>query len=218
MCRRSKGLHRASRGNQGWRRPTPDNCPLKQPVWACRVLSRVRQGAGRWKPALPACCPVSPGQPSLSSLDSPLLSISFTSCTYFSLPFLNLGLPRNVWPGWLCLISSLGFGDCAWEKLRHFWNQTWLLVTDCGNLEKWCNITGAEASHLGNKAGLGFPGGSVIKKSTCQCRRHRFSHWIWKIPGRRAWQPTPGFLPGESYGQRSLAGCSPWGHKELDMT
>ena len=29
-------------------------------------------------------------------------------------------------------------------------------------------------------------------------------------------RPTPGFLPGESQGQRSLAGCSPWGGKELD--
>ena len=26
------------------------------------------------------------------------------------------------------------------------------------------------------------------------------------------------FLPGESHGQRSLAGYSPWGHKELDTT
>ena len=31
-------------------------------------------------------------------------------------------------------------------------------------------------------------------------------------------QPTPVFLPGELHGQRSLAGCSPCGHKELDMT
>ena len=37
-----------------------------------------------------------------------------------------------------------------------------------------------------------------------------------KIPWRRAWQPTPIFLPGESHGQRSLAGYSPWGHKESD--
>ena len=35
--------------------------------------------------------------------------------------------------------------------------------------------------------------------------------------GRRAWQPTPVFLPGESHGQRTLAGYSPWGRKELDM-
>ena len=40
----------------------------------------------------------------------------------------------------------------------------------------------------------------------------------WKIPWRRVWQPTPVFLPGEFHGQRSLAGYSPWGLKELDMT
>ena len=37
-------------------------------------------------------------------------------------------------------------------------------------------------------------------------------------PGRREWQPTPVFLPGESHRQRSMAGYSPWGHKELDTT
>ena len=36
------------------------------------------------------------------------------------------------------------------------------------------------------------------------------------IPWRRAWQPTPVFLPGESHGQRSLAGYSPWCRKELE--
>ena len=36
-------------------------------------------------------------------------------------------------------------------------------------------------------------------------------------PLRRAWQPTPAFLPGESPGQRSLAGYSPRGRKESDM-
>ena len=35
---------------------------------------------------------------------------------------------------------------------------------------------------------------------------------------RRKWQSTPVFLPGESHGQRSLAGCSAWGRKEADMT
>jgi len=32
-----------------------------------------------------------------------------------------------------------------------------------------------------------------------------FDPWVRKIPWRRAWQPTPVFLPGESHGQRSLA-------------
>ena len=48
--------------------------------------------------------------------------------------------------------------------------------------------------------------------------RHGFSPWVGKIPWRRAWQPTPGFLPGESLGQRSLEGYSPWGHEELDTS
>ena len=37
-------------------------------------------------------------------------------------------------------------------------------------------------------------------------------------PWRRKWQRTPVFLPGEFHGQRSLAGYSPWGHKESDTT
>ena len=39
-----------------------------------------------------------------------------------------------------------------------------------------------------------------------------------KIPWRREWQPTPVFLTGESHGQRSFAGNSPYGHKESDTT
>ena len=45
-----------------------------------------------------------------------------------------------------------------------------------------------------------------------------FVPWVGKIPWRRKWQPTPVFLPGQSHGQRSLVGYSPWGHKELDVT
>ena len=35
---------------------------------------------------------------------------------------------------------------------------------------------------------------------------------------RRQWHPTPVLLPGKSHGQRSLVGCSPWDHKDSDMT
>ena len=42
--------------------------------------------------------------------------------------------------------------------------------------------------------------------------------WVRKIPWRREWQPTPVVLPGESHGQRSLEGYSPWGRKELNTT
>ena len=55
---------------------------------------------------------------------------------------------------------------------------------------------------------LGFPGGTGGKQPICQCRRHGrrgFSSLVRMICGRRAWQPTPVFLPGESHGQRNLA-------------
>ena len=53
---------------------------------------------------------------------------------------------------------------------------------------------------------LGFPGGASGKEPPCQCRRHKrclFNPWVGRIPWRRAWQPTPAFLPGESHRQRS---------------
>ena len=59
----------------------------------------------------------------------------------------------------------------------------------------------------------------LAKNPTYQCRRQCwFNPWVRKIPWRRAWQPTPVFLPGKSHGQRNLAGCSPWGHTESDTT
>ena len=63
--------------------------------------------------------------------------------------------------------------------------------------------------------------GVSAKEPACHCRRpqrRRCDPWVRKIPWRRAWQLTPVFLPGESHGQRSLVGYSPWGHRELDMT
>ena len=59
---------------------------------------------------------------------------------------------------------------------------------------------------------MGFPGGAGGKEPACQCRRFKkrgLDPWVGKIPWRKVRQPTPVFLPGESHGQRSLAGCSP---------
>ena len=54
------------------------------------------------------------------------------------------------------------------------------------------------------------------------------AHWVAKVghnwaielnwTQRREWLPTPVFLPGESHGERSLAGYSPWGRTESDKT
>ena len=61
----------------------------------------------------------------------------------------------------------------------------------------------------------GPPDGSNSKESACNAGD---LDSIGKIPWRREWLHTPVLLPGESYGQRSLAGYNPWSPKELDMT
>ena len=67
----------------------------------------------------------------------------------------------------------------------------------------------------------GFPGGSVLKNLPANVGDIGDTDFIpgsGKIPWRRARQPTPVFLPGESHGQGSLAGYSAWSHIELDTT
>ena len=59
---------------------------------------------------------------------------------------------------------------------------------------------------------------SVKNLPAMQETQVQFLTWVGKIPWRREWLPTPVFFPGEFYGQRSLAGYSPWDHKKLDMT
>ena len=80
--------------------------------------------------------------------------------------------------------------------------------------EKHCTIVGQISS----------------KESACNargvCRRGRFNSWVGKIPGRRKWQSTPVFLPGESHRWRTLAGYLPrdcrvrhcWATKQLQRT
>ena len=67
---------------------------------------------------------------------------------------------------------------------------------------------------------MGFPVGVVVKNLPANAgdARGRFDPWVGKIPWGRKWQPTPVFLLGESHGQRSLAGYSPWGHQGSNTT
>ena len=59
---------------------------------------------------------------------------------------------------------------------------------------------------------------ALVIKTPQETQETRIRSLVRKIPWRRAWQPTPVFLPGESHGQRSLVGCSLWGHKESGTT
>ena len=104
-----------------------------------------------------------------------------------------------------CMILPIGIGEKTGLRVLSFisgWSQT------LQSLQENCQ-------HISRA--LGFPGGTSGKEPFCQCRRYKrlgFNPWIGKIPWKRAWQPTPVFLPGESHGQRRLAGCGPQGRKE----
>ena len=66
----------------------------------------------------------------------------------------------------------------------------------------------------------GFADGASGKEPDYQCRRckgHRFNPWVGNIPLRKAWKPTRVFLPGESHGQRSLAGSHRVRHDWSDL-
>ena len=61
-----------------------------------------------------------------------------------------------------------------------------------------------------------FPGGSYGKESACNAGDIRSLGREDLLEKEK--QPTPVLLPGKSHGQRSLAGYSPWGCRESDMT
>ena len=58
----------------------------------------------------------------------------------------------------------------------------------------------------------------MVKASAYNAGDLAWIPWLGRSPGERKWQPTPVSLPGKSHGWRSLAGYSPWGRKESDMT
>ena len=77
------------------------------------------------------------------------------------------------------------------------------------------------AFHTSSAKAPRLTGGANGKEFVCQyrrCKRCGLSPWVWKIPWSRKWHPAPVLLLGKFHGQRSLAGYSPWGLRELDMT
>ena len=82
------------------------------------------------------------------------------------------------------------------QRIRHDWVTSLLMVNErVFQVAQWVKNLPTNAGHV---------------------RDNGFNPWVTKIPWRRKWQLTPVFLPGEFHGERSLVGCSPWGHKELD--
>ena len=114
---------------------------------------------------------------------------------------------QPVSSGFLALFTCL----LLWDLLAPLPSSGWLLIL----LACYLGVTSNEdfwLFHICSTCTLGASQVAlVVKEPSCQCRRQemRFNPWVEKMPWRRMWQPTPVFLPGESHGQRSLAGYSP---------
>ena len=65
---------------------------------------------------------------------------------------------------------------------------------------------------------MGFPGGSDSKESICNLGKLGSIPGLGRSPGGGHDNPLQYSCLKNPHGQRSLAGYSPWGHKELDMT
>ena len=65
---------------------------------------------------------------------------------------------------------------------------------------------------------LGFPGGSVVKESARNVEDLGSIPKLGRSPGVGNGNPLQCYCLENPHGQRSLAGCSPWGCKESDMT
>ena len=78
-------------------------------------------------------------------------------------------------------------------------------------MELICFVIKCENSYSSYKSG-GFPGDSVVKNLPANAGDLGLIP-VREMPWKRKWQSTLVFLPGKSYGQRSLEGYSPWDHK-----
>ena len=77
-------------------------------------------------------------------------------------------------------------------------------------MDSWVGKIRWRRDRLPTPGFLGFPGGSDGKESVCNVGDLSSIPGLGRSPGGEHVNPF--------HGQRSLAGCSPWGHKKSDMT
>ena len=107
----------------------------------------------------------------------------------------QLGFIKRENFGFMPVVRGGAFGAAGAGLVGKFWN-----ILCCSNWA-FCKVSSSN-SYVCNKYSVCFQilGGLELP-------------WM-----RRQWQPTPGFLPGESQGPGSLVGCHLWGHTELNTT
>ena len=111
----------------------------------------------------------------------------------------------NRWDSWMASPTQWTW---VWASSRSWWRRGRPGVLHSMGLQR-------VGHHWATELINGLPRWLSGKESVCQCRRYGFDSWVGKIPWRRAWQLTLVFLPGESQGQRSPMGYSPWGSQRV---
>ena len=117
------------------------------------------------------------------------------------------GLFQASLPGLYMAVFKLGLSlhACLWVQISFSWGHQFigLGITLRGPILTW----------------LPLPRWNSWSRICLQCRRHGFHPWVWKIPWRRKWQPTPVFLLGKSNRQRRARPATVHGVlKESDTT
>ena len=102
----------------------------------------------------------------------------------FSDPNLTMCIQVLFLPLLFHISKCLHGGLSAWTT-HHYSPFTWLIPN--------CSLI----------LNLGVTSSRKLSITPWQCRRWRFENWVTKIPWKRKWKPTPGFLPGEFHGQRA---------------
>ena len=150
-----------------------------------------------------------------------------------------MGLGRSVSTSWIYHYSAFSLGIIYWSiryskniriflcdvflyemyvfsSIRGRRGRTWQKHSSAVGIQHYKSASFTSPPCFNHE---GLPRRCSGKESACQCRRPKkcgFDSWVRKIPWTRKWQPTPAFLPGKFHGQRSLAGYSSWGRKELN--
>ena len=137
----------------------------------------------------------------------------------------QLHFMTKMTPQHLVETGLLPRGECGPDSVRlktapggaGWGGQSFWYVGECGLNNgpihwapySWATGEAHEGFHVDVIFNWASPGNTSGKEPTCEWRRHKrwgFDSWVGKIAWRRAWPPTPAFWPGESPGQRSLAG------------
>ena len=123
----------------------------------------------------------------------------------------QLGLFQSTPQNLNDILTHVGICDSIWVSYN------------CYELQKLAGLWVGLAAPCGITNSLislctGFPVGAVVHNPPANAGEAASAPGSGRPPWRRKRLPAPVFLPGKFYGQRSLAGCSPWDHKESDTT